>query len=747
MRTELKHGSALSFQDVLNTSDWQRLDSAARLGFVRTDTWLRYSLPGSASTRIFSVNNPWLYRFDLYLVSNGELVSQIRTGSARPLASRPLQSSVFAVPVGPEIDTVYLHDYGESASNFPVSLTSASDFSSYNAGLNVFHGFYWGLVLIMVLYNFALYLGSRDSAYGYYSAYALSLMVFLAAADGSGSLLLWSDIPRMQYVVAAAGWGAAFVTLIEFLRRFLKLDQAFRRVARMLHGAIILTTLALLTFPNSVLYAFQTALSGVAIMLIFAVAARAALRNQTEGYVFLVAHSIFTFSVIVHVCMLLGWIDSNAFVHHSMHVGSMLELSILAVALGMRVREAQTARFEAIKKSQQLTRHNIELQAAKRLTEEHRQLQKSLQQAQKLKTIGQLAGGFAHDFNNILASMIGFAELAQQPQVQASRGKLSHYLQQIVSSGERGAELVKQLLVYSRNTPPSVKRLDMVAAVRDAEALIQGSLPSTVQLSTNVPDSNLYLQSDPEQLQQVLVNLCLNAAEATDNRGEIEITLSAVDSASLTCSSCLQRFQGEFIQLRVEDNGPGFSGDASQLFTPFHTTKAVGQGTGLGLSVVHGIVHEHGGHIHASNRASGGARFNIYLPLSPPALGYSVPEQPRILVIEDDPSVASYLEALLQGESFHTTLMELPTEALEQFVADPYAFDLIITDNLMPNTTGIELAEDIHALRPELPVVLVTGTGDGLAHSTLAQSGVNAVFPKPLNAEGLLAKIRALLAT
>ena len=326
----------------------------------------------------------------------------------------------------------------------------------------------------------------------------------------------------------------------------------------------------------------------------------------------------------------------------------------------------------------------------------------------------------------------------------SDRGTLIRYLEEIQKSGERGANLVKQLLVYSRSTASEPQDLILGDALKEAHELLRGSLPATVSITTHLPDEKIHLFLDPEQLQQVLVNLCINAAESMNNRGQIDIRLDIEKPQNLGCSSCISRFTGEYIAIKVEDNGAGIVGSAEQLFTPFHTSKEVGQGTGLGLSVVHGIVHEHGGHIHAANRAAGGARFVVYLPLQPVAKAIKETGK-RILLIEDDASVALYLESLLDDYTFQTTFASMPTEALETFVADPDAFDLVITDYLMPQGTGLELAEDIHALRPDLPVILTTGNANNLEPNALARAGLAGIFEKPLNSEQLLAKIRGLL--
>ena len=344
-----------------------------------------------------------------------------------------------------------------------------------------------------------------------------------------------------------------------------------------------------------------------------------------------------------------------------------------------------------------------------------------------------------------LASIIGFAELAKEKSAQADRSKLMRYLNEIEKSGERGANLVKQLLVYSRSASSRPREVNVQETISEAESLLRSSLPATINITSHLPTNKVTLHTDPEQLQQVLVNLCINAAEAMNSRGQINITAEVLDLKPIVCTSCLQHLSGEYISIKIEDTGPGIKGNAAELFTPFETSKLVGQGSGLGLSVVHGIVHEHKGHIRVSNRNKGGARFTVFLPTQ--HIPLPTPIGRNILLIEDDPSVAAYLTTFLDEHNFATTVAGLPNDALQTFMANPDYYDLVITDYLMPNTTGIELAEDLHALRPDIPIILTTGNANNISPQDLTSAGVTTVFEKPLNSDQLLAKIHGLLVT
>lgn len=738
----------VTLQDAQRKSAWTKGSGIASFAYDSQPKWLRYTIPVSSDARVFSINNPWLSAVDIYALADGKVIDVYKMGNTRPAASKPILSSSFAFGISTAIDEVYVFDHGSGASYFPVELTSPSQFSANSTRLNTFHGMYYGGLLIIILYNLAIFFGTRDTAYLFYTLYAFCLMAFLSTADGTGAIFLWPESPLSQTYVFALGWGLGFILLFEFANRFLHSEDGRKHLAirRSLQALVAITMLILMIWPGNPAYLLQIMVCFVCLGSLLFIGVIKSIQRIRNSRLFLAANGMFAMGAFAHMTMLMGWVQPTPILQHGIHIGSLIELVLLAAGLVRHLRENEQARFAEFTRSQELVRRNKELSTASALAEEHRQLQKSLQQAQKLKTIGQLAGGFAHDFNNILASILGFAELARDRTGSTDRATLLRYLGEIQKSGERGANLVKQLLVYSRSTSSAPRDLDLGQTLQQAYELLRGSLPATVDIHTHLPRQPVRMSIDPEQLQQMLVNLSINAAESMHNRGRIDIRLEEEELHNLSCTSCLTRFSGKYIAIKVEDTGEGISGNAERLFTPFHTSKDVGQGTGLGLSVVHGIVHEHGGHVHAGNRADGGARFSIYLPYSATVKLGADDTHKRILLIEDDPSVASYLKSLLEDEAYHTTFASMPIEALETFVANPDAFDLVITDHLMPQGTGLELAEDIHALRPDLPVLLTTGNANNLDKSALDTASLAGIFEKPLNSDQLLAKIRGLLA-
>ncbi|MEM7077769.1 MAG: 7TM diverse intracellular signaling domain-containing protein [Pseudomonadota bacterium] len=738
-----------SLDAAMRADDWQPRENLSRQSFVGQPQWIRLQLPAAQpSGTVLCIDNPWLRRFDVYFTTGDDLLHQEASGNMVAPGPQAIRASQFTLAIPAGTTSIYIYDHAVSTSNFPVEIKAFAEFHEQNGRLDLFHGLYYGVLLIMMIYNAAVFLGTRDRAYGFYVLYSASLIVFLAAADGTGAMLLWGDIPGVHAPLSTLSWVAVLISLGQLANHFMELDRTLPIGARAVRAsqALGVIIVALIQITDSTwTFVLQTVFSIAFMILLMAIATARALSKAQSGRLFLVANGMFTLGGLIVAASLLGYVDVTIMSRHALHAGSLLELSIFSFALFTRLRAADQARWQAFEQSLELRRRNKELRTATVLAEEHRQLQRSLQQAHKLKSIGQMAGGFAHDFNNILASILGFTELAQERIHQPDRHRVQGYLEEIQRSTDRGAQLVKQLLLYSRNQPSTAEPVDLNEGLESAYELLRASLPSSIRLEKQFPTTPLTVRVNPDQLQQVLANLCINAAEAMSNRGTINLNVEECQLTNLYCTSCCAHVSGEYIAIKVEDNGPGIIGNAERLFAPFNTSKEVGQGTGLGLSVVHGIVHEHGGHVHASNRIDGGARFVVYLPLSMPETRRSDGNK-KILLIEHDPSVARYLSELFSDEEWQIALASQSTDALEQFVKNPENFDLVVTNQQLPQGTGLELASDIHTLRPDLPILLTSGNTNDFATADLNLAGISAVFEKPLNSDQLVAKIRALLA-
>jgi signal transduction histidine kinase len=361
-----------------------------------------------------------------------------------------------------------------------------------------------------------------------------------------------------------------------------------------------------------------------------------------------------------------------------------------------------------------------ELVVAVDVTEERR-LQMQLQFSQRLEVVGTLAGGIAHDFNNLLTPIMGYSTLLMDRDLPAD---VATKLKAIYSAALKARDLVQQILTFSRhqNEAAEKQQVDAASVLEDAIGLMRSTIPSSIEIKVDVAPNLPLINANPGQLHQVIVNLCTNAAQAIQkSRGHVGIKLRRADPTQPGCPSRVA--SGDFIELSVTDDGAGMTADVrARIFEPFFTTKDVGQGSGLGLSVVHGIVTGHGGDITVTTNAGAGSTFRVYLPAVEHAadrVEMPTPQRAegheRILLIDDEVAVARATKDLLENLGYEVEAFTQPASALRQFQQPGRAFDVIVTDNLMPDMTGLELADAIRASDPSIPIVLMSGYVDDKA--------------------------------
>jgi PAS domain S-box-containing protein len=377
------------------------------------------------------------------------------------------------------------------------------------------------------------------------------------------------------------------------------------------------------------------------------------------------------------------------------------------------------------------------------------QLEAQLRQAQKMEAIGQLTGGIAHDFNNILQGILGNLTLAADRQAELGDARLGKYLERAQHSAQRARELIAQMLTFSRGQRGARRQVALPDLVRDACKLLRSTLPSTIDLRLNLEDSLPQLELDPVQMEQVLLNLCINARDAMRGTGAIRIGLRTVTQARGICASCRQKVEGRYIELSVRDTGPGIPPQVMErMFEPFFSTKEVGRGTGMGLSLAHGIVHEHGGHILVDCIQNERTKFRVLLKAPEDEAGgggpADDPTQPpvrararrrlsgRVLVVDDEQTIRDFMLDLLGGWGLEVAALADGAAARDAIAADPMRYDLVITDQTMPQLTGLALAREIARMRPGLPVILYTGYAEDLSPAELEAAGVYKVVRKPI---------------
>jgi PAS domain S-box-containing protein len=373
-----------------------------------------------------------------------------------------------------------------------------------------------------------------------------------------------------------------------------------------------------------------------------------------------------------------------------------------------------------------------------------RQLESQLRQAQKMEAIGTLAGGIAHDFNNMLAAILGFTKISLDSLDPSD--PLAENLTHVLTASNRARDLVKQILTFSRRSDTEVKPVRVQLIVREVLKLLRASFPSTVDIRLNISSSSGLVLADPIQIHQVLMNLCTNAEHAMRGRdGVLDVSLIEQVLGEEEPAKPADLPPGRYLRLSVRDNGHGMDqGTRDRIFDPFFTTKKGGEGSGMGLSVVHGIVKNLGGTITVYSKPDAGTIFHVYLPRIGLGIGEEKIEevQPprgteRILFVDDEDLLArlgaKHLRDLGYMVSGHTN----STEALADFHQTPQRFDLVVTDQTMPNLTGTELARKIREVRPDLPVILITGFSTGIAEAQAQAVGVHSCLLKPVVASDL----------
>ena len=380
------------------------------------------------------------------------------------------------------------------------------------------------------------------------------------------------------------------------------------------------------------------------------------------------------------------------------------------------------------------------------------QLEKRLAQAQKMEAIGTLAGGIAHDFNNILSAIIGYTELSL---IDIPNGSaLQNNLQQVLKAGGRAKELVRQILAFSRQRESELVPVKISLIVNEALKLLRATLPATIKIRHNIK-SHLSVLTDPTNIHQILMNLCTNASFAMQAEGGVlEVSLNDADLDADFARQHPDVKPGKFIRLMVKDTGCGMTPEATErIFDPFFTTKKVGEGTGMGLSVVHGIIKSHGGTIIVESSPGKGSAFSVFLP----AIATEVADQAnqaqlvitgneRILFVDDEDFQADIGKRMLERLGYRVTTRTKSLEALDLFRQTPDGFDLVITDMTMPDMTGDVLARKLISIRPDIPIIVCTGYSERINPDIVKEIGIKEMALKPVVMKDIAQMIQRVLA-
>lgn len=380
------------------------------------------------------------------------------------------------------------------------------------------------------------------------------------------------------------------------------------------------------------------------------------------------------------------------------------------------------------------------------------ELETQLRQVQKMEAIGTLAGGIAHDFNNILAAIMGYTEMALYDVPEGATGRRN--LEQVIKAGYRGKELVKQIITFSRRSEQERRPMRVSPIVKEALKLLRASLPTTIDIHQSIKTQSGMVLADPTQIHQVLMNLCSNASYAMREKGGVlEVSLADVDVDSDGAAPYSGLNPGAYLKLTVSDTGHGMDrAIRERIFDPFFTTKRPGEGTGMGLAVVHGIVKSYGGVLVVDSELGKGSTFNVFFPR---VEGDFLPEidsvaplpkgKERILFVDDEEDLVAMVQQMLEPLGYGVVTKTNSLEALEVFKAQPDQFALVITDQTMPHMTGADLAKELMCIRPDIPIILCTGFSEIINADEAKALGIREFVMKPFTTSEITETMRRVL--
>jgi len=379
-------------------------------------------------------------------------------------------------------------------------------------------------------------------------------------------------------------------------------------------------------------------------------------------------------------------------------------------------------------------------------------LESQIRQAHKMEAIGTLAGGIAHDFNNILAAILGYADMATDNIPDNSPAKSQ--IGQVVKAGNRAKELVKHILSFSRKETLERVPINIDRVVSEALKLIRASLPTTIKIKQNISSQCGVICADATQIHQIVMNLCTNAAQAMDESGgilDIELNSSQLFTDDLLEEPSLK--PGQYVRLSIKDNGVGIEQKyIDRIFDPYFTTKGVSQGSGMGLAVVSGIVKSHEGVITVDSEQGVGTIFNVYFPMVKTRVKKKARDvdslqsgTEKILIVDDEVSMVELTKLQIEPLGYQVTTQTSSKQALELFRSQPDAFDLVISDQTMPDLTGEKLATKMMEIRPNIPIIISSGYSPKMDAEKAAALGISAFIMKPTDKNELAQTIRRVL--
>jgi PAS domain S-box-containing protein len=386
----------------------------------------------------------------------------------------------------------------------------------------------------------------------------------------------------------------------------------------------------------------------------------------------------------------------------------------------------------------------------KQALEEKRRVRDRMRQAERMEAVGKLAGGIAHDFNNVLGGMLGYTDMTLDD---VEKGSLAEKnLRKVLAAGERAKNLIARILTFSRNNDTVRRPMYLLPIVSEALEMLRAAIPSNIKIETSLDRERYPVKVNPKQLHEVLVNLCTNAVDAIESQGVIRVTLVETVISSEAKGHVPP---GSYAVLAVQDNGCGMDPEVQQhIFEPFYTLKGPDQGSGMGLSVVHGIIKQHEGYMFVQSKKGAGSTFSVYLPTrgkesekTDLPVTHVAHRGEHVLFVDDEQMVTDMYAAMFQKLGYRVTALTDPEQALQVFANAPESFDIVISDQTMPKMTGMELSKEILAVRPDVPVIICTGYNEFAYKHTTSTKGIRAICIKPMRRTEFSKIVRNILNT
>ncbi len=379
-------------------------------------------------------------------------------------------------------------------------------------------------------------------------------------------------------------------------------------------------------------------------------------------------------------------------------------------------------------------------------------LEQQLQQAGRMEAIGQVAGGIAHDFNNILASIIGYAELIMTAHARLDQTQINEYLNEVVTAGHRARDLISQMLTFTRAQKGDASAVDIETTIADVSRMLDAAIPSMIEVRTRFEEALPKVWIDPIQIQQIIINLLINARDAIEGTGTISVNV-ARSKAAVTCQTCGAVYDEPHVVIEVADTGHGIPSELlDSVFEMYFTTRAPDQGTGFGLWMINSLVHQHDGHLSLTTAVGAGTTFRIHLPevsvvdqLAAPSTVPTPRIRGRIVVVDDEVSVANFVGEVLRDKGYPTVVFSESPQALEYLTNNMDKTALLLTDGRMPLISGIELVERCRAMRADLPVIFITAYAQNLDMQAIENLNVNTFLKKPFSIDEMLAAVGSLV--